>query len=502
MKVDDKLIILRQIANCVSENASGEDEQNLLQNFLPLRSYSKLADSKTFLITGGRGTGKTELFRILTSYDGLSHVLSESDKKRYTDLGSMEFITGYITTGTDSRFFPLPNTCSRWIKDKKTEEIYSFWGGLACAAILQKFQEDDEIGMLAAKHLGGEICGILREHSSELSRWWEKLYHIEEKWEHFLSDLDILLKERDLKVFLTYDELDRICTNYTDLFSFVRSLLNFWFIHNSRLTNLKSKIFLRNDLYNAKALQFVDASKMRAYHLELRWDSASLYRMLVKRMANSGEPLVLAYLNDIQGLLQPEKHEKVGYLPEDSEEAFRALTEKMIGQYMGKTPKRGNSYSWVPNHIQDANGELAPRPFLKCFSFAADELLKHRGEVEVLEKQRLFSPTRLQGALTKVSEDRVRELTDEEYHWLRDLIERLRGKTMLMDKREFLQYLNPKCWPGDEQDEVPGENGLEVLSTLVSLGIVMETPGERINVPEIYLYGFGLKRRGGIKRPH
>lgn len=79
----DKAKILKQIVECVSENAAGEDEENLLQNFLPLRSYSKLADSKTFLITGGRGAGKSELFRILTSCDGLTHILSETDKNRY-----------------------------------------------------------------------------------------------------------------------------------------------------------------------------------------------------------------------------------------------------------------------------------------------------------------------------------------------------------------------------------------------------------------------------------
>ncbi len=47
-------------------------------------------------------------------------------------------------------------------------------------------------------------------------------------------------------------------------------------------------------------------------------------------------------------------------------EAFRRLTEKMIGQYMGKNAKKGVSYAWVPNHIQDANGEMAPRAFLKA----------------------------------------------------------------------------------------------------------------------------------------
>ena len=59
MEIETKYKILEGISHCVPENGSGEDEENLLQNFLPLRSYGKLADPKNFLITGGRGSGKT-----------------------------------------------------------------------------------------------------------------------------------------------------------------------------------------------------------------------------------------------------------------------------------------------------------------------------------------------------------------------------------------------------------------------------------------------------------
>ena len=38
----------------MSADGAGEDEDNLLQNFLPLRDYSRLADKRIFLITGGR----------------------------------------------------------------------------------------------------------------------------------------------------------------------------------------------------------------------------------------------------------------------------------------------------------------------------------------------------------------------------------------------------------------------------------------------------------------
>lgn len=110
-------------------------------------------------------------------------------------------------------------------------------------------------------------------------------------------------------------------------------------------------------------------------------------------------------------------------------------------------------------------------------------------------------PTRLQGAVEKVSIDRVRELTLEEYQWLQNLIMLLNKKSMLMERTEFLGYLSPENWPVEERRKLPGKSSIEILETLKTLGIVMETADERINIPEIYLHGFGLKRKGGIKRP-
>ncbi len=501
MGIEEKCRILEGIAGCVPENGAGEDEENLLQNFLPLRSYSKLADQKNFLITGGRGSGKTELFRILTSCGGLNHVLSEKDRSRYTQLKESEFLIGYIATGTGAKAFPASNVCDELLKIEKPDNLTSFWGGLVCSVLLKRFRDDEEIAILAGQYLGENVKSVLTENGSEVSKWWRTFDSCKEKWESFLDLVDTILEKKNNYVCIVYDELDRICGNYEELFGFVRSLLDFWYRHNSRFTNIKAKIFLRSDLYNAKALQFVDASKMGAYRLELSWDMHSLYRLLVKRMANTGIKELELYLKSVPGLLRPEVNGALGYVPNDSEDAFQLLIDKMIGQYMGKNAKRGISYTWVPNHIQDANGEMAPRSFLKCFAFAAEEMLNSKSDVAALEKERVLMPARLQGAVAKVSADRVQELTQEEYPWLQNLIKRLDKKTMLMKKEEFLDYLCPENWPETERGRLPGDMDTEILEALMTLGIVMKTADERINIPEIYLHGFGLKRKGGIKRP-
>lgn len=500
MDFQEKIEILQQIGNCVSENGAAENEENLLQNFLPLRDYNKLAEDRTFLITGGRGAGKTELFRILTSCHGLNFIVNENDKKRYQNIQNTEFIIGYIATGEAAKQFPIQSICSRWIEGKSALEINAFWLGLVCSVMIKKYHDIPEIKDLIDQYLNSELQNVMLMGSSQLSKWWMLVLNQEEVCVSFLDEVDSYFQRVDKHVYITYDELDKICSNYKDLFGFIRGLLNFWFIYNNRFTNIKAKIFLRSDLYNSNALQFVDASKMRAYHLELKWDTISLYRLLVKRIANSGSEITRKYLDEIPELLLESK-EEIGCLPCDSEQVLRRFTDKLIGKYMGKTPKKGNSYAWVPNHIQDANGELAPRPFLKCFAFAATEMMERHDALNDLKEDHLLLPTYLQGALASVSEDRVRELTREEYQWLTDLIIRLKNKTMLMDKEEFLGYLDPDLWPKEKRQELPGKTNQEIYDVLLTLGIIMETSDKRINVPEIYLYGFGLKRKGGIRRP-
>ncbi len=441
------------------------------------------------------------MFRILTSYGGLRHILSERDRSRYTGLKESEFLVGYMAKGTQAKAFPTASVCDDFLKTEKPDSLTSFWGGLICSVLLRKFENEKDICALADEYFGEGTKSVLLRNSSEISRWWKALDLQKEKWESFLDRTDTVLEQRDISVCIVYDELDRVCSNYEELFGYIRSLLDFWYRHNSRYTNIKAKIFLRSDLYHAKALQFVDASKMGAYRLELGWDVPSLYRLLVKRMANTGIRELDSYLQSVPGLLRPQTNQELGWIPEDSPEAFRLLVNKMIGQYMGKDAKRGFSYPWVPNHIQDANGEMAPRAFLKCFSLAAEEMLHFKNDVAVLEEEKVLLPTRLQGAVAKVSADRVQELTQEEYLWLQNLIVRLKGKTMLMEAGEFLGYLDPQNWPEAERTKLPGKTNVEILEVLADLGIVMKTTDNRINVPEIYLHGFGLKRKGGIKRP-
>ena len=53
----------------------------------------------------------------------------------------------------------------------------------------------------------------------------------------------------------------------------------------------------------------------------------------------------------------------------------------------------------------------------------------------------------------------------------------------------------------DPRQSPPESTGDGLLRYLSMLGVFYEIPDGRINVRDIYLKGFGFKRRGGVARP-
>ncbi len=75
-------------------------------------------------------------------------------------------------------------------------------------------------------------------------------------------------------------------------------------------------------------------------------------------------------------------------------------------------------------------------------------------------------------------------------------LENLRGRTVMLSRARAIEGLSRKTQLEDEH----GSDGDQVLRTLVELGVMSERPDGRIDVPDIYRYGFGILRKGGVKR--
>ncbi|NEP79379.1 MAG: hypothetical protein F6K39_15125 [Okeania sp. SIO3B3] len=492
----DKKKLLEIIANVapgrgVAEHES-DNENVFLKNFLPVVRYRKALDTDTFLILGGRGVGKTEFFRLLANSSGREALVNNLNIRYFPPLETTIWIAGYGRTKTGEKKFPAPDITENYMKDKERSDWRIFWIGLILGVI---FQQEKELSNHSwAEEIPEEIRDSLTNKLSLVSRWFSDARQNFENINYALDKLDEELIASDRWLFITYDELDRIVPFYLELATPIRELLAFWLDRWRRWERIRPKIFLRTDLFREEFLGFPDASKLRGHQISLEWETSWLYQVFVKRLANSGEEMN-DYLQIVPNLIS-KKDERLGILPTSDESSFELLMEKIVGEYMGNNPRKGKTYNWVPNHLQDARGRIAPRSFLKLFSLAAKRRLKKFEETN-LPENRLLVPSDLQGALMDTSQDRIKELTDEEYPWLKALKIGLKNLNLLTEEEKFLKILENTEW----HQEPPSRKPQEILKYLEQLGIVEIRLDRRINMPDIYRYGFEVKRKGGIKRP-
>lgn len=493
----NKQKLLELIAEIAPRRATAEGEsdreQTFLKNFLPLPDYRHALEPDILLILGGRGVGKTELYRLLAIPSGREALVESLRIRGLPALSKTTWIAGFGRTRQAEKRFPAPDIIERQMQEATNIQWRSFWIGLMLGVLLDR--EDFKLKDFLLAEIDPAIVNALKGKLSLLSEWLPLVDRNLEKLNYVLDKLDEKLLEIDDWLFVNYDELDRIVSSYVALANPIRELLALWLDRWRRWERIRPKIFLRTDLFRDEFLNFPDASKLQAHLIRLEWKHSWLYQLLVKRLANSGNEMT-EYLQQIPGSIV-ENNSILGWTATSNEKLFEALIEMAIGKYMGANAKKGITYRWIPNHLQDAGARIAPRSFLKLFALAADRRIREKFE-QNLPGNALLQPSDLQGALMETSDDRIREL-QEEYPWLESLKTSLVGLRAPMQKEIFLDRVESTKWSLEKQPPISNPEG--ILQYLLQLGIVESRSDGRINMPEIYLYGFEVKRSGGVKRP-
>jgi hypothetical protein len=494
----DKQDLLSVMADIAPGSGTAESESNddqFFLNFLPVPSYRSVLEPDILLILGGRGAGKTELFRLLARPTGREILRNRTHFRSSVELTQTIWVAAFGRPKQQEKQFPSPETVDLLMKNADPIRWRAFWLGLILGILIQK---ENLSSANWTKGLSGSCLAALRDSLSMPSQWFSFVINEFEQANHALDVLDNSLIEENKWLFVTYDELDRLVPSHADLALPIKELLAFWLDRWRRWERIRPKIFLRTDLFQDEFLGFPDASKLQGHQVRLEWSAIYLYQLFIKRLANSSFEM-RNYVGLVRGLLgQEDPH--LGVIPTLDEHLFERFMEQLVGEFMGAGPRKGYTFSWIPNHLQDAGGRIAPRSFLKLFATAAERKLGSLKEVGNVGLQ-LLQPSDLQGSLMKTSADRIAELAQEEYPWLEALKASLEDLEVPMPTPKFLEVLRTTSWSKDPSKRPPSTEAYNILRRLAQLGVVELRLDGRINVPEIYLYGFKLKRRGGIKRP-
>lgn len=467
--------------------AENEPDQDFLRRFLPLKEHARVLDPEIILIIGDRGAGKTELFRAIQFEAGLKAIRALERGATIPEPGSLRWVVGYSSRGT---FFPAELQFRQFAQNREPADLQLVWLGLLVRCLQDK-------GVLGQTPSIPSRLGMGEHAAVSLSKLFEDTKPHLDACFGVLDTLEHQLAAEDRWVFVAYDELDRISAgDWTALRIILRGLVQFWASTVRRWKRIRPKLFLRRDLYDRVALFGADVSKIAAQRVELLWSVRNLYALLIKRVINL-DPEFKEYL----GATCPEGEDRgeLGWYPTAaSESAYRPFVERICGKYMGVNPNKGHSFTWIPNHLQDGNGCVLPRSIVRLFEAAAEiELDSPRAE-----PPQLIHHASLRGALDRVSESRVQEIEDEEFPWMAKVRQALaQAHPQVPIERWELERLLTIDWTGSTE-KPPETSGHGLLQILMELGIFYQRTDERVDVRDLYLKGFGLKRKGGVRRPH
>jgi hypothetical protein len=460
-------------------------DEALLHSTLVIPNHIHALAPETLLIIGGRGAGKSHLFRVLNMPEGAKTLLAEG-RISYVNQESF-WLVGYSAAQRD--LFPDMDVLQELSRKSDRTALIGFWRGMLMGSILALKQ--DALTEILRHSLSAELIEALSGQLKRVSAWHPRLLNEIEAVAIALDEVDAWLTEQKRYLFVTYDDLDVMAVEWNEKRAMLQALLQFWLNQFRRWKHIRPKIFLRADLFSPEFLQFPDAAKLSGNKMELRWNASQLYQLVFKIWANqNGESL--DYLNQAGLKFAPHAVWGQTFTTQPTEENLRLVVHQMIGQFMGAGPKKGRSFEWISNHLQDAKGDIFPRSMLNLFSLAAtDELENKRAK-----PGKLLMPESLAFAIEKVSERRIGEL-QEEYPWLDSLRPVLQDKLVPVEDSTMAEWLESVEW----REKPPVSGAKSQIELLLQLGIFRRTGDGRLHVPDIYLFGFGLKRKGGIPRP-
>ena len=504
---DQRRELLAQIA------ALGTDADivNPLRQFLPLPEHGRSLDPQIMLIRGERGAGKTALF----------HVLRELEKQSIPWIDvfptappvKAQWIEGFSESSTEH---PSANTLVLFARSHDAIALRMMWlGHLA--------------GVLAtATGIPFEAPSyqVWKDQRTEPAAWARAVASEIGRIEAWLEQVDRQLAAESRYAYVSYDHLDKVgATDRVERDRLVAALLALWLSLSTRYKAIRAKMFIREDLFETGLKSSTDATKLKARSVSLSWTTENLYRVVIRHMSNPSVQL-RRWLQEVAKVPLTD-HAQLGWLPptsmpdgdgnlkkvtkpkdqlelaipspsapeeDENPEIFtqRSFASALAGATMGEGVNKGYVHRWIPSHLQDAHQAVLPRSMLNLFVNSAEQAIKRKPKGI---HQQIFKSEELQAGLEATSLSRVQELA-EEYPVVQRLA-RLRGLSLMAEHAEVVSRLSNRS---DSEDQF-GADGEAVLDELIRLGVAKKRDDDRIDIPDLYRYGYGIKRKGGVARP-
>jgi hypothetical protein len=437
------------------------------------------------LVLGGRGAGKTFWLGCLRDPDKRRLVASE--------FGAEDLMNLDVATGFD------PSISERECIDARVLE----------QLVNRNFEPADIWYAVIAN------CCLPRLRDSSLS-WEAKVRSILDNAEDVVAELSAESRRRQTdgqRLLIAFDGLDRLSPRSWDrTVALLRGLLQAT-LEFSRFRGFAVKAFLRPDLFEDPGVRsFPDASKLVSLAVALDWSAVDLYGLFWQYLANGdGDSLSPKFRQWAAKLVGGDWSQATGIyvVPETlrrDESKQKALFHRFAGSHMGSGPKRGDTWKWLPSHLQDSKGYVSPRSFLVAL-YAAAERSASREQIGI---DYALHWRAIQDGVGRASRKRVEELS-ENFPWMQETMAPLSGLGLPARRQDIvsrwrkaqtLEKIFAQVKDGTNSVPLPASvsasDAGSLIEALEHFGACRVLPDRRIDFPDIVRVDAGMTRRGGV----
>lgn len=457
----------------------------LARVYVPAR-HAKALHLDASVVVGMRGAGKSWWTAVLASE---THRKFVSGQLHGSSLARVTARVGFGLDDTEADF-PTPETLGDLV-DQKLDPV-DIWQTVVLRHVLRAVKKPSPFAERAWR---------------EAVQW--SISHRDEA-NGLLTECDARLAAEGRVLLVLFDAFDRLATDWEKVRRLTTGALKLGLRLRSR-RSIRTKFFIRPDIEeDEKVWGFPDSSKLRHAKVDLTWSSADLYGLVFMHLGNARDfgPEFRRATSRVSGG-EWSKMEGVHVPPPQisRDEVQRPIVEALADDTMGGGPKRGYTYSWVPLHLADAKGRISPRSYLLAFKKAAEHTAERSPDHDLA-----LHYTAIQQGVVRASQVRVDEI-GEDYPWVRPLLEAARDGVVPMTTAEVSSFWSADCLremrnagpklPPRRFTNDPFRKGSAeaLIDDLVELAVLYRTKDGRLNMPDIFRVGFGIRRRGGVKPP-
>jgi cellulose biosynthesis protein BcsQ len=460
---------------------AADPQQDLSLLFQRTTDFEKFLDDTNCLVRGRKGTGKTALYWLLLKHHDVSKKLAHGR------LDTTICISGHgrfhESRPSRDEFREIHNV----LQTNNNGSWETFWR----AYLIFRIVKENRFTLPTGKK--GEKFSDLKKILSSLPEDSWQVEHIESLI-RISTDPKLLLVAKDAlfifneqaqscsqKLWFLYDDLDEDFPVKNEVRQ--QALVGLFQLIQScdarRITSIRFKIFLREDIWNR--LNFDNKSHFNGRDLLLQWNRVDFLRLALRQATQSKE------FKDLVDKFSP-----VESIDQASEEAVNKALEFLWGSRRRTGTKAKYVTRWVYERLTDSSSTTFPRSLSILLREAKKQELSYTGQSsKQAPEDRLLRGTSLEVGLKAASEERCQAIK-EEYPEFEIFFDSLNGNSALLSREEL-----ESLWQSSAQNISAKFDDFSDLLSEIGIAEWREKD-KRYKFADIYVYGFKMSRKGAV----